>query len=173
MRLQKVLQVMADGAWHSDEEIANLLGCSVSSAGARVRDLRKRYGGGYLIERLNNKYRLIPNSQGANMSEVRSIMFVKPTIGEAVSYVPPNRDKWLETFTEVDKLLETLPPGKWIPVTVETDSLAMSLQHAVLGRGGYNQRRRKNIVFLQSTKANEPLPKNPTGHKGGRPKRAK
>lgn len=50
-QLKRVFELMQDGAARTLDEIANALGISESSAGARLRDLRKPRFGGYTVKR--------------------------------------------------------------------------------------------------------------------------
>jgi hypothetical protein len=44
-QLERTLEVMKDGRWHTLQEVADAVGCTTQSASARIRDLRKpRYG---------------------------------------------------------------------------------------------------------------------------------
>lgn len=49
--LDRVKRLMVDGRWRGLEEIAAETGVSLVSVGSRVRDLRKRRFGGYVVER--------------------------------------------------------------------------------------------------------------------------
>jgi len=45
-QMRHVWRLLADGNWHTPQEVCNLIGCSDAAATARIRDLRKpRYGG--------------------------------------------------------------------------------------------------------------------------------
>lgn len=50
-QLFKIRQRMSDGQWHTLNELAQWGNCSVASASARVRDLRKPKFGGHEVER--------------------------------------------------------------------------------------------------------------------------
>lgn len=65
-QLARVHRVLADHEWHTPQELEKATGDNWASAGARLRDLRKKKFGGYKIERLYlggglYKYRLIPS----------------------------------------------------------------------------------------------------------------
>lgn len=49
--LDRVKRCLCDGRWRTLEEIAAETGVSLVSVGSRVRDLRKRKFGGYVVER--------------------------------------------------------------------------------------------------------------------------
>lgn len=50
-QMQKVYDLMKDGAWRSLREIAETIGAPEASVSARLRDLRKPRFGGYLVQR--------------------------------------------------------------------------------------------------------------------------
>jgi hypothetical protein len=50
-QLERTLEVMKDGRWHTLQEIADAVGCTTQSASARLRDLRKPRYGSRTIER--------------------------------------------------------------------------------------------------------------------------
>ncbi len=56
--LVKVVQVMSDGEWWTLRQLADRVGCSESSASARLRDLKKRKFGSWNVE----KDRVAPGS---------------------------------------------------------------------------------------------------------------
>lgn len=49
--LQKVLDLMSDEKWRTLRQIADVVGCSEGGAGARLRDLRKQWAGGHIVDR--------------------------------------------------------------------------------------------------------------------------
>lgn len=49
--LEKVLRIMSDGNWHTLSELANRVGCSQTSASARIRDLKKSWAGSHTVEK--------------------------------------------------------------------------------------------------------------------------
>lgn len=53
--LQKVYDLMSDGRWRRLRTIADEVGCSEASASARLRDLRKHWAGGHVVERMRIK----------------------------------------------------------------------------------------------------------------------
>ena len=50
-QMAKVFEIMADGEWHTLDEIAKKVFIKEQSASARIRDLRKERFGGYLVDR--------------------------------------------------------------------------------------------------------------------------
>jgi hypothetical protein len=50
-QLERTLEVMKDGRWHTLPEIADAVGCTTQSASARLRDLRKPRYGSHRIDR--------------------------------------------------------------------------------------------------------------------------
>ena len=50
-QLQRVQDVLVDGAWRTLDEIAIRTGAPAASVSARLRDLRKQKFGGHVIER--------------------------------------------------------------------------------------------------------------------------
>ena len=51
VQLVKVRRLMADGLWRTLAEIAEATGAPEASVSARLRDMRKPGGGGYIVER--------------------------------------------------------------------------------------------------------------------------
>ena len=49
--LEKVKHLMKDGRWRTLKVIAITVGCSEAGASARLRDLRKAWGGSHIVER--------------------------------------------------------------------------------------------------------------------------
>jgi hypothetical protein len=107
-------------------------------------------------------------------AEVRSVNFVK-RIGDATDYVPgSSRTKWVATIVEVHKLVLDLPPGQWIPVELDSEPTAVSLQLELKRRNIYNLSRRRNILYVQLTVSNPDWENIYKGRKGGaRSKRIK
>ncbi len=50
-QLRAVLQIMSTGSWITLAALAGWAQCSEASASARLRDLRKKRHGGYVVER--------------------------------------------------------------------------------------------------------------------------
>jgi len=77
-QLGRVRDVMFDGKWHTLRELVERCGGSDASVSARIRDLRKRRFGAYVVEsnRVNNglwAYRLIPPD---TTTEATKLVFV-------------------------------------------------------------------------------------------------
>lgn len=49
--LQKVFDLMKDNRWRTLRQISDAVGCTEASASARLRDLRKSWAGGHIVDR--------------------------------------------------------------------------------------------------------------------------
>lgn len=49
--LQKVFDLMRDGKFRTLRQISDTVGCTEASASARLRDLRKQWAGGHIVDR--------------------------------------------------------------------------------------------------------------------------
>ena len=64
-QLSAVWTFMFDGQWHTLKELSKAVGAPEASVSARLRDLRKKKFGGYVVERMR-----IPNGNGLHIYRV-------------------------------------------------------------------------------------------------------